>query len=312
MKKITTFMGCVGVVCLFWGCSSEDDILTPNGLMAEEPAISSAKEAPATVSSSSTASPATSSSSIASSDPSQILSSSSGKRDTVRVPRDSIVLQDVDLSKIETPNYSSGVFCWSDDCKTKYAGMTSNPDLQPSSSSLSIDIGMSEEAKVPPTITGTTMTDNRDNQQYPLETIGSTRWMGENLRYRTENGSFCEDKEGNDVCTKNKSVYYTYGVAQRVCPQGWRLPTAAEVSVAAETKPNSWWVIGGRFKLNEEGKIDAFGLDDGQGYIWILQDGNNTSWRIKAYSGDEVEKAFQASEGPRAYNVRCVEGELPE
>ena len=111
MKKITTFMGCVGVVCLFWGCSSEDDILTPNGLMAEEPAISSAKEAPATVSSSSTASPVTSSSSIANSDPSQILSSSSGKRDTVRVPRDSIVLQDVDLSKIETPNYSSGVFC---------------------------------------------------------------------------------------------------------------------------------------------------------------------------------------------------------
>mgnify|MGYP003552540390 CR=1 FL=1 len=49
------------------------------------------------------------------------------------------------MSKIETPNYSSGVFCWSQECETKYAGMTSNPDLQSSSSAISIDIGMSEE-----------------------------------------------------------------------------------------------------------------------------------------------------------------------
>ena len=114
------------------------------------------------------------------------------------------------------------------------------------------------------------------------------------------------------MCTKNKSVYYSYGVAQRVCPQGWRLPTAEEVTAAADAKPDSWWVIGGRFKLDQDGKVEAFGLDDGQGYIWIIQDGNNTSWRIKAYSGEDVEKAFQTSEGPRAYNVRCVEGELPE
>ncbi|MBR4398247.1 MAG: hypothetical protein IKT05_03570 [Fibrobacter sp.] len=308
MKKITTFLGCVGVVCLFWGCS-DNDILTPNGPIAEDQAVSSAKESPVAASSSSLAdAPATSSSSIVSSDPNLTPSSSSGKRDTVVVPRDSIVRQEIDSKASENLNYSSGVFCWSDECKTKYAGMTSNPDLQSSSSALSIDIGMSEEAKVPPVINGNTMTDARDNQQYKLETVEGTRWMAENLRYRTENGSFCEDKEGNDVCTKHKSVYYSYGVAQRVCPMGWRLPTADEVSVAAEKQPNDWWVIGGRFKLTEEGKVDAFGLDDGQGYIWIIQDDKNTSWRIKAYSGDAVEKDFQASEGPRAYNVRCVEG----
>ena len=307
MKKITTFLGCVGVVCLFWGCS-DNDILTPNGPIAEEPAISSAKESPVASSSSSlTDAPATSSSSInGNSNPTP--SSSDGKPGPVTITRDSIVKQDIDLSKIETPNYSSGVFCWSQECETKYAGMTSNPDLQSSSSAISIDIGMSEEAKVPPTISGNTMTDMRDNQSYKLETVAGVRWMAENLRYKTENGSFCEDQEGNDVCAKNKSVYYTYGVAQRVCPMGWRLPTADEVTAAAAAQPDSWWVIGGRFKLDEEGKVSEFGLNDGQGYIWIIQNGSNTSWRIKAYSGDEVEKAFQSSEGPRAYNVRCVEG----
>jgi hypothetical protein len=188
--------------------------------------------------------------------------------------------------------------------------MTSNPDLQSSSSALSIDIGMSEEAKVPPTISGNTMTDMRDNQSYKLETVAGVRWMAENLRYKTENGSFCEDKEGNDVCAKNKSVYYTYGVAQRVCPMGWRLPTQAEVEAAATSKPDSWWTIGGRFKISDDGGEVTFGLDDGQGYIWIIQSGNYTSWRIKSYSGDSVEKDFQSSEGPRAYNVRCVEGTL--
>ena len=308
MKKITTFMGCVGVVCLFWGCSSEDDILTPNGLMAEEPAISSAKEAPATVSSSSTASPATSSSSIVSSDPSQILSSSSGKRDTVRVPRDSIVRQDVDLSKIETPNYSSGVFCWSDDCKTKYAGMTSNPDLQPSSSSLSIDIGMSEEAKVPPTITGTTMTDNRDNQQYKLETVEGTLWMAENINYATQSGYYCEDNDGTNMCAKYGG-FYTYGVAQRICPMGWRLPTQAEVEAAKDAVDFEWWSIGGRFEISSDGS-SKYGQAEEQGRYWLTNTSSN-SVRIENYSSKEFN--FESPDGStRAYNVRCVEGELPE
>ena len=304
MKKITTFLGCVGVVCLFWGCTSDNDILTPNGPIAEEPAISSAKETPvAGESSSSAKSPVESSSSISNSTPNPTPSSGEVKHDTVT--KQKIVRQDIDLSEIETPNYLElPVFCWTDECKAN------PPIVSSSSSALTIDIGMSQEAQIPPTINGNTMTDMRDNQVYKLETVAGTHWMAENLRYKTENGSFCQDKEGNDVCAKNNSVYYTYGVAQRVCPTGWRLPTADEVTAAAAAQPNSWWVIGGRFKLDEEGKVSEFGLNDGQGYIWIIQNGNNTSWRIKAYSGDNVEKDFQSSEGPRAYNVRCVEGVL--
>jgi hypothetical protein len=213
------------------------------------------------------------------------------------------------LGSIESPNYSSGVFCWSEECKKKYAGQTSNPEFK-SSSSMTIDISMSQEAQVPPTKSGNILTDNRDGTKYKLETINGTLWMAENLKYRSASGSFCETSDGTDVCTKNKGVYYSYGVAQRVCPAGWRLPTQDEVTAAASAQPDSWWVIGGRFKIDNEGKATEFGLDDGQGYIWIIQNGDYTSWRIKAYSNDTVEKDFQTSEGPRAYNVRCVEGTL--
>ena len=306
MKKITTFLGCVGVVCLFWGCS-DNDILTPNGPIAEDQAVSSAKESPVAASSSSLAdAPATSSSSVNNSNSNPTPSSSDGKPDPVIIPRDSIVHQDIDAKASESLNYSSGVFCWSDECKSKYAGMTSNPELQSSSSALSIDIGISEEAKVPPTISGNTMTDMRDTQSYKLETVAGTRWMAENLKYRTESGSFCTN-DGKDVC--EKGVFYSYGTAQRVCPMGWRLPTAEEVKAADGAKTDDWWIIAGRFKLNESGEPTEFGLTDGQGYIWIIQDqDNNTAWRVKSYSGEDAEKAFQKSEGPRAYNVRCVEG----
>ena len=310
MKKITTFLGCVGVVCLFWGCSSDSDLLSPGATLADEPAITPANDTPATLSSSSVQTPTSSDAGTVAPDgtnpnpgkPTEV------KHDTVT--KTVIIQQDPNLGDTPTPNYRQDeVFCWTDECRAKYAGMTSNPEIQ-SSSSISIDISMSQEAQVPPTKSGNTLTDNRDNNTYPLETIDGTTWMSENLRYRTEVGSYCQNSEGDDVCTKNKSVYYTYAVAQRVCPMGWRLPTQAEVEAAATSKPDSWWTIGGRFKISDDGGEVTFGLDDGQGYIWIIQSGNYTSWRIKSYSGDSVEKDFQSSEGPRAYNVRCVEGTL--
>ena len=306
MKKITTFLGCVGVVCLFWGCSSDSDLLSPENTLADNPAITPADNNPANISSSSTQQAPVSSSSVTDTQkPNPTTEPGNEKPDSIIVTKPVVVIQDPNLGDIPSPNYSSGVFCWSAECEAKYAGMDSNPDLK-SSSSMSIDIGMSEEAKVPPTISGNTMTDMRDNQQYKLETVAGTLWMAENLKYRTENGSFCEN-DGKDVC--EKGVFYSYGTAQRVCPLGWRLPTEAEVKAADDAKGDSWWIIAGRFKLNDSGEPIEFGLTDGQGYIWIIQSGENTAWRIKAYSGEDAEKAFQKSEGPRAYNVRCVQGE---
>ena len=307
MKKITTFLGCVGVVCLFWGCSSED-ILDANATLADtEEEVISSSVSDNTPKSSSSSKKAASSSSAKKEQPKDQtkLSSSSAKAKTDTVVT-KVYVKD-ENEQVEMPNYSSGVFCWSEECKTKYAGQTSNPEFK-SSSSMTIDISMSQEAQVPPTKNGNTLTDNRDGKTYKIETVSGTVWMAENLKYKTEKTGFCTTSDGKDVC--DKGVFYSYSVAQRVCPAGWRLPTKEEVEAADKAKGDSWWIIAGRFKLNDSGETSDFGLDDGQGYIWIIQSGDFTSWRIKSYSGDDTEKEFQKSEGPRAYNVRCVEGTL--
>lgn len=289
MKKITAFLGCVGVVCLFSGCFEDD---SPSHAKADSPESSVST---ATPNSSAAGNPDTGSS------PSTTTSSATGNDTTVIhekvvVPRNKDDYQD--------PYFSSGVFCWSKECEEKWAGISSNSNIQPTSSA-SIDISMSVEQPVPPTVTETQMVDMRDNQSYELIRIGNVHWMNTNLKYKPSKGVFCEH-DGEDLCAKY-GAFYSYGIAQAVCPAGWRLPTKEEVEAADQTQPHSWWTVGGRFKIGDSGEATEYGLEKEQGYIWIVQTGDYTSWRVKDYDGDN-DHTFQSSEGSRAYNVRCVEG----
>ena len=301
MKKITTFLGCVGVVCLISGCTEADDlekIVAPDQLVAEVQ-VPVSSESTATLSSE-TAPVSTSSSSLAPGLPAPL--SSSATPDTVHTQ----VVITSSTDSYPDPYFSSGVFCWSKECEEKWAGVSSS-SAPKSSSSFSIEIGTSSETPVEPTISGNTMIDNRDNQTYKLVTIGGVRWMDSNLKYRPSKGVYCE-YDGEDVCALYGG-FYSYGVAQAICPSGWRLPTQEEVEAADAAKPHEWWTVGGRFKLDDSGAVSEYGLAKEQGYVWIVQSGNYTSWRIKDYSGD-TEHTFQSSEGARAYNVRCVEGTI--
>lgn len=306
MKKITTFLGCVGVVCLFSGCSSEDDlgkIITPSAPVAEVVPSSDSK-APASSGNSTANSSAVlnSSSNTAPQSGSSAMSSGAAVPDTVHKQ---VVIKS-SASSYPDPYFSSGIFCWTAECETKWAGVTSSSAAPKSSSSMTIDIGMSVEAPVFPKIEGNVMTDLRDNQTYKLVTVGSTRWMNSNLKYKPKSGVYCEH-DGDDVCA-TYGGFYTYGIAQGICPSGWRLPTQEEVEAADAVQAHEWWTIGGRFKL-DNAESPEYGLAKEQGYIWIIQSGNYTSFRVKDYSGD-TEHTFQSSEGSRAYNVRCVEGTI--
>ena len=299
MKKITTFLGCVGVVCLFSGCSSNDDlekIITPNTPVAEVVPSSESKapvssaNAPVTTSSSSNAAPQ--------SNPSA-MSSGATVPDTVHKQ---VVIKS-SASSYPDPYFSSGIFCWTAECEVKWAGVTSSSAAPKSSSSAVIDISMSVEAPVEPTINGTSLIDNRDNQSYSLFTAGSVLWMASNIKYKTKSGSYCTEQDGKDVCA-TYGMFYTYAAAQSACPYGWRLPTEEEVEAARSVVEFEWWTIGGRFEISEEGKATSYSQAGEQGRLWLTA-GDHNSVRIENYSGKNFE--YENANGTsRAYNVRCV------
>lgn len=293
MKKITTFLGCVGVVCLFWGCSSDSDILTPGGSLGEEPMPSSASN-PSSVPSSAAISPATSSSSIGNATPNPTPSSGEVKHDTLT--KQVFIRKGID-SVVVPYSSSSPAFCWTDECRAN------PPVIASSSSALVIDIGMSVEAQDPPTVSGNTMTDNRDGNSYKLQTVAGKLWMAENIKYKTSSGLFCEDGEGKDVCA-TYGGFYTYAAAQRACPGEWRLPTPAEIVAANDVVGHDWWTVGGRFKVASSGESEGYGLAKEQGYLWLESDGENNAWRVEDYSEKKLEELTSAAD--RAFNVRCV------
>lgn len=68
-------------------------------------------------------------------------------------------------------------------------------------------------------------TDSRDGNTYNIIQIGSQTWMAENLDFETE-GSVCP--EGDARKCSEYGRLYTWTDAQKVCPEGWRLPDSTD------------------------------------------------------------------------------------
>lgn len=291
MKKITALLGFVGVVSMISGCTSDT---------GSKPDVSNKDELAQTISSSSVSGGKTSSSSKGSGTTSKPTSSNATAHpDTVT---QNVVVRNPD-DDYEDPYFSSGIFCWSEECEKTW---TSSSSVATSSPSASIEVTMSSEAQVLPVINGDQMIDQRDGKTYKLQTIGPKRWMAENLNFVSKTGYYCKTEGGEDMCATNGG-YYSYAAAQRICPTGWRLPTEDEVDAAYSAMGDEWWTIGGRFKYSEEVATE-FGNNTSQGYIWISSS-EHSSWLIQVGSGAKLEFQTMSAATGRAYNVRCVEGQ---
>ena len=312
MKKITTFLGCVGVVCLILGCSSESDdlekIVTPNQTTAE------------VASSSETKTPGSSAANITSSNSGSANSPASSGNTTPEAQHDTVhkeVVINSSPSEYSDPYFSSGIFCWTPECEEEWAGKSSSSTAK-SSSSTTIDIGMS--APILPTVTETDMIDQRDQNVYKLIRIGSVHWMASDLKYATADGSTCFDSK-DDNCASHGRLY-TFAAAQKACPTGWRLPNRDEAQAAIDAT-NMPWSYSGR----------CFGSDcqflDGMGFHWTTaaqQDGDKVNTK-DCSSGESVTAVVIVEKNPdsnykadvatffqvdcraKLFSVRCVEGE---
>ena len=293
MKNLIKVLGVLGVFSLICGCSDSESNhpLKPASEEAVEDSSSSTKDKEAKSSSSKGETKAKSSSSKGSKE-------GKDSKDTVEVHEQVIMTDSGAIANITYPS-SAVCFCWTEGCEKDFSSSSAAP-----ASSETISITVSSESSEPPEVNGDRMTDKRDNKNYKLQNVGSKLWMAENLKFETS-GSFCSTEGGEDHCAKY-GRYYTYAAAKRACPSGWRLPTESEVLEADGIVDHKWWSVGGRFKVSN-GKATDFGLENEQGYIWTETNGENNSWRVKNYDGDE-EHAMQSSDGAeRAYNVRCVQ-----
>ena len=71
-----------------------------------------------------------------------------------------------------------------------------------------------------------TFIDPRDGQVYSYRLMGDgNEWMTQNLKFASPNAS-CFNKD--TTACENFGRLYLWSEAQKVCPEGWRLPTDAE------------------------------------------------------------------------------------
>ena len=171
-----------------------------------------------------------------------------------------------------------------------------------------------------PDFTYGSMTDPRDGIVYKTTTIGGQVWMAENLNYFDIEGAPSAIK--NDWCYWDKPEncesagrLYTWTVAKRVCPEGWRLPTnedwtALLTAVGADTLNPIAWKGANVLKSKSGWENGGSGTDDfgftalpaGRKFFTKVQDGF-TNHGCSAYMWSATEPDIAAGADTLAFSL---------
>lgn len=161
-----------------------------------------------------------------------------------------------------------------------------------------------------------------DSKSYKTIEIGDMTWMAENMNYKTE-GSWCYDDESNN-CDKYGRLY-NWESAQKVCPEGWKLPSWSELLKLVEFHENKrflrstdGWKNGAAPGLNFWGfnvlpageynsSSETFVDKTVTGYFWSSDEDSADSDMAYALSVPFSDKPeVKTFEKQLAYSVRCV------
>jgi uncharacterized protein (TIGR02145 family) len=169
-------------------------------------------------------------------------------------------------------------------------------------------------------------TDSRDGNTYKAITITGKSWMAENLKYIAEGNGASFDNDPNNI--PSYGVLYDWKTANKVCPEGWHLPSGEEFRKLLDvidysdsrSKIKSGPVYPG-FQLagmkNYEG---VFTEMDESGYYWTSTSYNENEAEFFSYiilngkamadiSRKEDMPDIHGAEKSNKYSVRCVKND---
>lgn len=168
-------------------------------------------------------------------------------------------------------------------------------------------------------------TDPRDREEYAWLIIGKQTWLGENLRYRTDTGSWVY----NETNAHSLGRLYDWETAQKVCPEGWRLPTdneweelmvflGGEGVAGGKMKDDGFdnWNYPNKGATNESGfnvlpggyrgYDGAFHNMFGKAFFWSSTEMNTNSAWIRVLSKDNKKMQKIYFNKQNGLSVRCI------
>ena len=237
-----------------------------------------------------------------------------GTRDTIKEHKTVTIIG----SSIQHPDLvNDEAFCWTAGCAATVKPRSSSSKATPTNSSNSnggITIDTPENKA--PVVSGTTMTDTRDNKNYQLIQIGGKLWMAQDMNYAGTTSECYNEQESN--CTTNGRLY-TFNSAQKACPSGWRLPNREEAQAALNSEAMPW-SYSGRCK---DGDCNFMG---DMGFHWTTGTPESGDKKFDENGGANgaliiVEKSpeyvkdkegedrlfFQVDSKTKRFSVRCVQ-----
>jgi uncharacterized protein (TIGR02145 family) len=169
----------------------------------------------------------------------------------------------------------------------------------------------------------TKFTDQRDGNVYKTITVQGVTWMAENLRYKSPQGGLDFDNDTNNCPIYG--VLYDWKTAQKVCPDGWHLPSGSEyhVLVNFNEQKDTWRNKASdpaSFSIQLGGMQDyegTFSEMDESGYYWTSTDYDKDNAEYFSYmviieapvidiSRKEDIADVHGTEKSNKYSVRCV------
>jgi len=159
-----------------------------------------------------------------------------------------------------------------------------------------------------------TFEDSRDGKTYKKVKIGNQTWMAENLNYDIPKDKKDGCYENNDDNCDKYGRLYNFGQAKKVCPAGWRLPTAEDWDALIKN-------AGGPSTAGEKLQSAEFGflalpggrampnfVDGGnKGYWWSITEVDNvTTMGLTVTSGSSEAGGTGLFQMQRC-SVRCIQ-----